>query len=74
MSGSDPIPELSDETLFRVGKILHEARMKEQWGSWEHRQPWPKDAKDFRHQRTIQQPWIDVAIAQVRALYREGII
>lgn len=63
---------LSDEILFRVGKILHEARMKECYGKWDHKQPWPKDLKEFRHQRTVTQPWIDIAVAQVAALYEQG--
>jgi hypothetical protein len=65
-----------DEVFFRIGKVLHEARMQECYGALQlsARKAWPETFKDFRRQRMDGQPWIDVAIAQVRALIKSGII
>jgi hypothetical protein len=70
-----PAVEISDETLFQIGGLLHEARMTECYGNSEisSRTKWPSTFKDFRAQRQAGQPWIDVAIAQVRALVKNGI-
>jgi len=67
---------ISDEVLFRIGGILHEARMQECYGSAQlsSRRAWPATLKDFRRQQMAGQPWIDVAIAQVRALIAAGVI
>ena len=66
----------SDEVFFRVGGILHEARMEECYGKMQisTRQKWPETFKDFRRQRMAGQPWIDVAIAQVRALIKNALV
>lgn len=68
--------DISNETLFRIGGILHEARMEECYGSMQisSRRKWPETIKDFRRQQMDGQPWIDVAIAQVRALVKNGLI
>lgn len=67
---------LADETLFTVGGILHEARMTECYGKLQmaSRQKWPTTLKNFRAQRMDGQPWIDVAIAQVRALAENELL
>lgn len=61
---------MTDEELFRIGGLLHEARMMECYGNSHisSRKAWPATFKDFRGQRQIGQPWIDVAIAQARAI------
>ena len=66
----------SDEVFFRVGRLLHEARMDECYGKMQiaSRKKWPETFKDFRRQRMDGQTWIDVAIAQVRALIKAGLI
>lgn len=68
--------DIGDEVFFRVGRILHEARMDECYGKMDisSRKKWPETFKDFRGQRMDGQPWIDVAIAQVRALIKAGLI
>lgn len=68
--------ENGDEIFFRIGGILHEARMQECYGktNFSARKQWPATFKEFRGQRHDGQPWIDVAIAQVRALIKAGII
>lgn len=68
--------EISDEVLFRVGGVLHEARMTECYGKMQitSRREWPADLKDYRRQQMAGQPWIDVAIAQVRALVKAGLL
>ena len=68
--------EPGDEVFFRVGGILHEARMRECYGKMNisSRKKWPDTLRDFRGQRMNGQPWIDVAIAQVRALIKNGLI
>lgn len=68
--------DIGDEVFFRVGGILHEARMRECYGNMQisSRMKWPETFKDFRGQRHDGQPWIDVAIAQVRALIKAGLI
>ncbi len=68
--------DISDEVLFRVGGILHEARMRECYGEMQisSRRAWPETVKDYRRQQMAGQPWIDVAIAQVRALAKAGLI
>lgn len=68
--------EPGDEVFFKVGKILHEARMEECYGKMQisTRKVWPETFKDFRGQRMAGQPWIDVAVAQVRALLKAGLI
>lgn len=68
--------DIGDEVFYRVGGILHEARMCECYGNAEisSRKKWPETFKDFRGQRHDGQPWIDVAIAQVRALIKAGIV
>jgi hypothetical protein len=68
--------EPGDEVFFRVGAILHEARMEECYGKLDStsRKKWPETFKEFRRQRMAGQPWIDVAVAQVRALARAGLI
>lgn len=68
--------EPGDEVFFRIGGILHEARMDECYGKMDigSRKKWPETFKDFRRQRMDGQPWIDVAIAQVRALIKAGLI
>lgn len=68
--------EPGDEVFFRIGGILHEARMSECYGKMDiaSRKRWPETFKDFRRQRMDGQPWIDVAIAQVRALIKADLI
>ncbi len=65
-----------DEIFFRIGGILHESRMDECYGKTQasFRKKWPETLKDFRAQRMAGQPWIDVAVAQVRGLIKAGII
>jgi hypothetical protein len=50
--------EPGDEVFFRVGGILHEARMEECYGKMEisTRRKWPETFKDFRRQRMDGQP------------------
>lgn len=64
-----------DEIYFHLGGVLHEARMAECYGGMQisARRKWPATIKDFRAQRQTGQPWIDVAIAQVRALMKVGV-
>lgn len=61
---------MTDEDLFRIGGILHEARMVECYGTAQlsSRKAWPATLKEFRGQRQIGQSWVDVAIAQARAI------
>lgn len=68
--------EVPNETLFRIGGILHESRMTECYGEMQlsTRRKWPATLKEFRGQQMAGQPWIDVAVAQVRALVKAGII
>lgn len=67
---------LPDELLYRVGGILHNARMQECYGNWHPswRAKWPSSLKEFRRQMMAGQPWIDVANAQTRALFEEGVM
>jgi hypothetical protein len=68
--------DISDDTFFKVGGVLHEARMQECYGTMQisTRRTWPATIKDYRRQQMAGQPWIDVAIAQVRALVKAGLI
>lgn len=68
--------DISNDILFHVGGLLHEARMRECYGEMQisTRRAWPTTIKDFRRQQMDGQPWIDVAIAQVRALVKAGLI
>lgn len=68
--------DINNEVLFRVGGILHEARMEECFGKSEFsfRKKWPSTIKEFRGQMMNGQSWIDVAVAQVRALAKAGLI
>ena len=68
--------DASNDVLFRVGGILHEARMTECYGKLQmsSRRAWPATVKEFRGQRIDGQPWIDVAVAQVHALVKAGLI
>jgi hypothetical protein len=68
--------DIGDEVFYRIGGILHESRMRECYGKMEisSRAKWPETFKDFRRQRHDGQPWIDVAIAQVRGLIKAGLI
>lgn len=68
--------EVSNRVLFHVGGILHEARMLECYGNMQisTRRKWPSTLKEFRGQQMAGQPWIDVAITQVRALVKAGLI
>lgn len=67
---------ITNDVLFRIGGLLHEARMLECYGDMQttSRRAWPPTIKDFRRQQMDGQPWIDVAIAQVRALVKAGLI
>lgn len=53
------MPEISDEVLYGVGRVLHEARMRECYGNMRPsaRRDWPASIKEFRAQRHIGQPW-----------------
>lgn len=68
--------EIHPEVLFRVGGILHGARMNECYGGLDisSRKKWPATLKDFRGQAHEGQPWIDVAVAQVKALVKAGLV
>lgn len=68
--------DISNEVLFRVGGILHEARMVEAFGNadFSFRKKWPATLKEFRGQMMAGQSWIDFAVAQVRALVKAGLI
>lgn len=68
--------DIGDDIFFRIGGILHEARMEECYGKMNvsSRKKWPETFKDFRRQRMDGQPWIDVAIAQVRALVKNALL
>jgi hypothetical protein len=70
------VTDLTDEVLFSVGRVLHESRMRECYGGWQisTRRAWPATVKDFRRELHIGQPWIDVAIAQARALHAAGLL
>ena len=64
--------EPTDTELFHIGRLLHEARMKECYGSWTHmpsRYKWPETEKEYRGQQQTGQPHIDIAIAQVKAIW-----
>lgn len=67
---------MTDEQLFHIAGILHEARMRECYGNMttSSRKPWPATYKEFREQRTITQPWIDVAVEQAKALDAAGLL
>lgn len=55
-----------DYDIRTLAKVLHGARMKECWGHWDNRQPWPdKLPGDFGY---IPQPWVDIAWAQAKAV------
>lgn len=62
---------VSEDDMFRIGGILHEARMRECYGDGRlsSRRDWPATLKDFTRQRHAGQPWIDCAVAQVKAMY-----
>jgi hypothetical protein len=61
---------MTEEELYYVGGIIHERRMKECYGNWsmESRTHWPTTFKEYRRQQQAGQPWIDIAVAQAKAL------
>lgn len=65
--------ELPIEELYRLGGVLHEARMAECYGNMQisSRKAWPATLKEFRRQYQTGQPWIDVAVAQAKSVIRE---
>lgn len=65
-----------ESIYFTIGGILHEARMQECYGNLriQSRNAWPTTLKEFRTQRHLGQPWIDVAIAQVKALLEANLV
>lgn len=62
--------ELSDEELYHLAGIIHEARMADCFGSWDsvYREVWPKTFKSFRGIQQAGQLWIDIAMAQAKAV------
>jgi len=62
--------EFSDEELYHLAGIIHETRMTECYGNWSscYRTVWPSSFKEFRAQQQAGQSWIDIAMAQARAV------